>query len=289
MKVNNKTLKSWFSLPEIGFGTWTMGWKMEREENYNEVKDIEAIRYAIDNWMTHFDTAELYAEGYSEEILWKAIAWYDRSEFIIASKVRGTKCRYDDVISSCDESLMRMWITSFDLFYIHWRDNSIDLKETMRALDDLLETGKIKNIAVCNFSVESLKEAQSYTKNKIVANQVHYNLVYRELEHSNLLDYCQNNDIMIVAWRPLEYWNLIESNNSYLWEFTEKYSKTNSQIALNWLISQNNVVTIFKSINPEHIDENLWVTWWNLENNDIENIRNNYPWQEKISNAVVLS
>ena len=238
MIINKKILKSWFSLPEVWFGTWTMWGKMEREENYNEDKDIEAIRYAIDNWMTHFDTAELYADGYSEEILWKAIVWYDRSQLIIASKVRGTKCSYNDVIKSCDESLNRVGIESFDLYYIHWRDKSIDLKETIRALDDLLESGKIKNIAVCNFWVESLKEAQSYTKNKIVANQVHYNLVYRESEVSGLLEYCQNNDVMIVAWRPLEYGNLIEESKEYLSNYVADYWKTESQLTLNWLTSQ---------------------------------------------------
>lgn len=286
MKI--KTLTSGFSLPEIGFGTWTMWGKMQREENYDHSEDVEAIKYAIDNWITHFDTAELYADWYSEEILAEAIQGYDRSKLIIASKVKWSNCSYDDVINCCEASLKRSWVEYFDLYYIHWREDNIDLKETIKALDYLKDQWKIKEITVCNFGLESLKEAQSYTKNKIVANQVHYNLSCRESEISGLLKYCQENDIMIIAWRPLEYGNLIHESEKFLETFTQKYSKTTTQIALNWLISQKNVVTIFKSVNPQHIDENIAASAWNMEENDIENIRTNYPEQVQISAAVPL-
>ena len=79
----------------------------------------------------------------------------------------------------------------------------------MRALDVLVERGLIKHIGVSNFSVQSFQEAQSYTKNKIVVNQCHYNLQYREPEASGLLKYCQENDVFLQAWRPIELGELI--------------------------------------------------------------------------------
>jgi diketogulonate reductase-like aldo/keto reductase len=101
--------------------------------------------------------------------------------------------------------LDRVGIGSFDLYYIHWREEKFDLADCMKALEELVDEGKIKNIGVSNFSTESLKEAQSYCKKyKIVANQVHYNLIFREPESDGLLQYCQDNDVMLVSFRPLE-------------------------------------------------------------------------------------
>lgn len=288
MQWNNKVLSSGFEINKIGFWTWTMWGKREKEENYDDSKDVAAIKYAIERGVTHFDAAELYAEGFSEEILWKAIKNTDRKKLCIASKVMWTNCSYEWVVSSCEKSLERCGLDYFDLYYIHWRAEDMDLKATMRALDILVKEWKIKNIWVCNFRVDSLKEAQGYTNNKIVVNQVHYNLICREPEFSGLLDYCQNNDVMIVAWRPLDYWSLISDKENILSDFKVKYWKSTAQIVLNWLISQDNVVTIFKSTNPEHIDENLWALNWEMEKEDIEYIRKNYPWQLEVSDTVPL-
>ncbi len=270
MKI--KKLHSWFELPELGLWTWPMwGFRHHDPRNDNE-RDIAAIKYALDNWITHFDTAELYWTGAAEEILGEAIKWYDRSKLQIASKVKGSNCSYEAIKIACKKSLERLGIEYLDLYYIHWRDKQFDLKDCMKAMDELIDEWLIKNIWVSNFSVSSLKEAQSYTKNKIVANQVHYNLLYREPEEE-LLSYCQENEVLLVAHRPLELAKLA----NYWWEevieYSSKYNKTHAQLVLNFLTSQKNVVTIFKSSDPKHIEENLWSTWWKLDDKDLETLK----------------
>ena len=271
MKI--KTLHSWFSLPELGFWTWTMWWFWHYDKRNDDEKDIRALKYALDNWITHFDTAELYSCGYAEWLLGKAIEWYDRSKLQIASKVKGSNCSYSAIKTACKKSLERLGIEYLDLFYIHWRDEQFDLKDCMKALDELVEEWLIKNIGVSNFSTASLKEAQKYAKNKIVANQVHYNLIYRECcveqwWEEPLLEYCQNNDVMLVAWRPVELWKLANFGWPTVTRISEALQKTHAQIALNFLSYQKNVVSIFKSLNLEHIDENLWSVWWELDEDE---------------------
>ena len=273
MKI--KTLNNWFSLPEIGFWTWPMGWYRHEIQNYDDTKDVEAIRFTIDNWMNHFDTAELYGTGKAEQILAKAIKPYDRNKLQIASKVKGSNCSYQAIKIACKKSIERLEIDYLDLYYIHWRDKQFDLKDCMKAMDELMEEWLIKNIWVSNFSTESLIEAQSYTKNKIVANQVHYNLIYREPEQS-LLEYCQKNDVLLVAWRPIELWKLCNAWTQPLVNNAIKYKKTNAQISINYLTSQKNVVTLFKSSNIEHIEENLGWIWWELDKTDLIDLRDNF-------------
>jgi len=102
-----------------------------------------------------------------------------------------------------------------------------------------------------------MKEAQTYSRHPIVANQVHYNLIFREPEVSGLLEYCQKNDIMLVAWRPLELGKLAHTGSLPMLEMTSKYKKKHPQMAINWLMSQKNVVTVFKSSEISHIQQNL--------------------------------
>ena len=282
-----KKLDNWFSLPEVWFWTWPMWGFKHAIENYNNEKDVKAIRFAIDNWMTHFDTAELYWTGKAEEILSKAIKPYDRKLFQIASKVKGSNCSYNAIKIACKKSLERLEIDYIDLYYIHWREKQFDLKDCMKAMDELIEEWLIKNIWVSNFSTESLIEAQSYTKNKIVANQVHYNLIYREPE-VDLLEYCQKNDVLLVAWRPLELGKLCNAGTYALVDTAFKYKKTHSQISINYLTSQKNVVTLFKSSNIEHIEENLWAIWWNLEEEDINYLKNNFSAKVEKSDTIPL-
>lgn len=118
--------------------------------------------------------------------------------------MRGDNCSYQAIKNACKNSLKRMNIEYIDLYYIHWRDQSFSLQDSMKAMNELVDEGYIRYIGVSNFSKETLIEAQSYSKHPIVANQVHYNIIFREPETSGLLDYCQKNDVMLVAWRPLE-------------------------------------------------------------------------------------
>ncbi|ETB63840.1 TPA: aldo/keto reductase [Candidatus Nomurabacteria bacterium] len=288
MNIPIKKLNNGFEIPVLGFGTWFMGGSFEKENDYDESGDIEAIKKTIDLGGYRFDTAEMYAKGYSEEILGKALKYYDRSKLFITSKVSPANLGYDDVISHCKDSLARLQMDYLDLYLIHAPNSDIEIEETMKAFDYLKEQGLIKNIGVCNFNVERLTEAQSKTKNKIVLNQVHYNLIFREPVLKRVIKYCQENDIFIEAWRPIQQGNLAKTGIDVTDKLCEKYNKTPAQIAINWLISQKNVITLTKASNIKHLEENFGSVGWNMSPEDVEFLIINYPIQLDRSNAVQL-
>jgi len=290
MNIPNKKLKSGFEMPVFGIGTWEMGGRMEYDPTNNDERDINAIRNAIEMGITHIDTAESYANGYAELLVGRAIKNLDRSKLFIASKVRPRNQHYQDIINSCTSSLERIGLDHFDLYMLHQPNPEISISETMSSLDYLIDEGLIKHIGVSNFSIERFEKAQDCTKNRIVANQLHLNLIFREPERRGLLEYCQKNDIMFVAWRPVQKGLLTERGHyPLLDEMCEKYDKTPVQIAINWLISQDNVTTLSKMSDPQHLDENLGALNWEMEKGDIERLRNEFPDQQDVSDAVPLS
>ncbi|MDB5264964.1 MAG: hypothetical protein JWN64_535 [Parcubacteria group bacterium] len=281
--MNTKSLQNGFSLPELGLGTWKIGG--EREADTSRDNDwIRSIEEAIEIGYRHIDTAEMYGAGHAEELIGQSIAVIPREELKIASKVFATNLAYDDIKKSFFASLKRLNLGYLDLYYIHAPSEDIPLKETMRAFDELVDEGLVKNIGVSNFTTELLEEAQSYSRNKIVANQIEYNLVTREQSNyggcskmeSEILPYCQANDILVVAYRPLDRGIVLEKNQ-VMDEMSQKYGKTYSQIAINWLISQQNIVAIVKSSKGAHLEEDMGGTGWNLDTEDVERLRREYP------------
>ncbi len=275
-------------MPVYGLGTWQMGGRKEHDASNDDEADIAGIRSALDVGITHIDTAESYANGYTEILVGKAIHGYDRSKIFLVSKVHQKNLDYNGILNSCRQSLKRLGTNYLDLYLLHRYSKDIPLKDSMRALDKLIEGGTIKNIGVCNFTKEHLAEAQSYTKNKIVCNQVHYNLMFREPERKGLVDYSQNNDVFLSAWRPVGMDNLLKNIPPVLKEICDKYKKTPSQIAINWLISQPYVITLSKTRQINHLNENLGALGWQMELCDIEKLRKKYPNQQDISDDVPL-
>jgi diketogulonate reductase-like aldo/keto reductase len=289
MKIPVKKLKSGFEMPVFGLGTWQMGGRLERNPENDDRKDITAIREAIKLGITHIDTAEQYAAGYAETIIGKAIEGLDRSKLFIVSKVSPQNLKYEDVFRSCEASLKHLKTDYLDLYLIHYPSLEIPIEETLKAMDKLVELGLIKNIGVSNFKTARLKEAQKHTKNKILVNQVYYNLKMRQPEHDGLLKHCQENDVFLEAYRPVEKGALLAQSTPILEKMAKKYGKTPAQIAINWLASQNNVITLAKSSSIEHLKENLGSIGWQMKDEDIENLRDNFPDQmERAENLPLI-
>jgi diketogulonate reductase-like aldo/keto reductase len=155
-------------------------------------------------------------------------------------------------------------------------------------MDRLVQEGLTKYIGVSNFSTERLLNAQKHTQNKLVVNQVYYNLAAREPEHEGLLKYCKDNGVFLEAYRPLEKGVLPTETAPIFHNIATKYGKTPSQIAINWLISQENVVTISKSTSIHHLKENLGAIGWQMEEQDIEILRKSFPNQKANSETLPL-
>jgi len=277
MIIPAKKLKCGFELPVFGFGTWQMGGRETRDPNNDDKADIFAIKNAIEMGITHIDTAAWYSEGHTEELVGEAIKGFDRSKLIITTKVAPMDLHYNDVINSIKESLKRLRTDYIDIYVIHNPNPYINIKETMEAFDYLVKKQYVRYIGLSNFNVFQFKETQLYSSNKIVCNHLHYNLKHRGPLHDGTLKYCQDNDVMIVAWRPVQKGLFIKEKIDILEKLCRKYGKTVNQIAINWLICQKNVVTISKTRNIDHLKENLGAIGWNLEKGDVKLLMDNFP------------
>lgn len=275
-------LKNGFALPKIGLGLGSFGGG--RTPDYsNDKTDIQAIKDAIAMGYKHFDTSELSGGGHTEELLGIALQGLDKDTLIIATKAWGTHLRYDDLLYAAENSIKRMKVEYIDLYYVHYPNPTISLKETMKAMNALVDYGFVKNIGVSNFTLERFIEAQSYSRNKIVVNQIEFSLLTRNTGKyagnkdmaSKTIPYCQENDVLIVAERPLERDALL-TPNTVMDEIAKKYDKTRAQIAINWLVSQKNVVTIPMSHKREHLKNNFCANDWNMNMKDIVRLGDAY-------------
>ena len=271
-----KALFDGSKIPVIGLGTWRIGGARDPDYSRDE-SSIQSIKNAINLGYNHIDVAEMYGGGHTEELVGEAIKDFNRSELILTSKVFKTNLNYENVISSCKKSLKRLGTDYLDIYLVHAPNPEIPIEETMKAMDYLVENKLVKYIGVSNFTVEEMKEAQKYSKNKIAFNQIEYSLLTRNKgkygNNKNMeretVPYCQKNEIIIMAERPLERGILLE-DNPLMNHLEKKYEKTKSQIAINWLISKENIITIPKSTNVKHLEENLGAMGWKLDKEDIE-------------------
>ncbi len=270
-----------FELPVIGFGTWRIGGSYEPDFTRDET-EMAAIKAALEMGITHIDTAELYGAGHTEELIRKALRGFDRSLLFITSKVLPQHLRYDEVISACKASLKRLGVEKLDLYLIHAPNPNVPLKETMQAMDFLVDEGLTSYLGVSNFSKELIEEAQSYAKHKIVNNQIHYSLSAREFEDDGTLEYCLKNQILVTAYRPLGLNMLGGIKLQFLENLSSKYQKTPAQIAVNWVINKPNVVTLIKASSPRHMAENMGALGWRLEKEDEIWLDHEFPRAEMI-------
>lgn len=245
----------------IGQGCSTFG--------FHEKEEIEAIHLGLDLGMTLIDTAEDYSYGLSEKVIGKAIN-ERRDESFIATKVSPTNLSYDRLLKSAKKSLDRLKIDTIDLYQIHFPNPTVPIKETMKAMEKLVNEGYIQHIGVSNFSIDELKEAQTaMSKEEISSIQVPYNLLQRNIE-IDLLPYCQKEHITVIAYSPLAAGKIISNQN--LSDIAANYIKSTSQVALNWVISKKDVVVIPRSSKLEHVKMNAGSCGWRLSSNDVKTI-----------------
>jgi len=244
------------TLPKIGFGTWSIG-----GGSYADLKldsaSITALRSALEIGYTHFDTAESYANGHAEELIGRALRETNtqREKVFITSKVAPEHLYHDDVFKSCENSLRRLKMDYIDLYLIHWPGTGVKYEDTFRALNKLVRDGKVRHLGVSNFKLKLLKQAQELSETPIVTNQVPYRLPDRTYAENGVLEYCQQNDILLTAYSPVKFRSMNVNKN--LGEIAKAHSATQVQIALAWLVMQPRVITIPVSFNPGHIKENF--------------------------------
>ncbi|HKM76313.1 MAG TPA: aldo/keto reductase [Candidatus Bathyarchaeia archaeon] len=253
-------------IPVLGLGTWGIGGLMSSNSENDEI-GIQAIRLGLDLGMRFVDTAEMYGRGHSEEVV--AEATKDQRESIfLATKVSAEHLAYDDVLRSCQASLKRLQTRYLDLYQVHWPNTRMPLSETMKAMEHLVDEGKVRHIGVSNFSVRQLSEAQEgLSKIRIVSNQVEYSLTDRSIER-DLLPFAEKEKITIIAYSPLARGQIPGQAHGDRWKILDQIAritcKTRSQVALNWLLLKPPVVAIPKASNLDHLRENSGSVGWSL-------------------------
>jgi diketogulonate reductase-like aldo/keto reductase len=238
-------------LPEVGLGTW----------GYHG--GVEPLRTGLEMGALFIDTAESYG---TETVVAEAIRTA-RDRVFLATKVSPHHFRHDDVVKAADNSLRQLRTDRIDLYQLHEPNHRIPVEETLGAMEELVDAGKVRFIGVSNFTVAELQQAQrAMRKHKIVSNQVRYNLVDRTIE-KDLLAYCDANGITVIAHTPLARGlsHIMDHDpRRVVEEISEALGRTPAQIALNWCLRHRAVVVIPKGNSTEHIVENCGASDWRL-------------------------
>jgi myo-inositol catabolism protein IolS len=285
----------------ILLGTWQAG-----KKQWVGIEDAEtkkAIRAAVDAGITTIDTAEVYGDGHSEQMIAAALSDIPRDRLVYASKVFANHLKYDQVIEACDRSLKNLQTDYLDLYQIHWpsgafNSETVPIEETMSALNKLKEQGKIRAIGVSNFSRAQLKEAAQY--GRIDSLQPPYSLFWRYVE-DEAMPYCAENQISILAYSSLAQGlltgkfgpdhefkegdnrkkNKLFQGENYqhaqealdkLRPIAERYQCSLAQLALAWLIAQPQANAIAGARNAEQATANAKAAEVSLSAEDLQEI-----------------
>jgi len=267
----------------VGIGTFCVGGgyyldiKKDFADYDNDEKYIEALRYSLKLGQNHIDTAYTYGDGHTEAVISKAIKGLDRSKIYIADKLPKSHMRRSAVIPAIKEMLRRLDTEYLDLVYVHDVNVPEPMEGYLDALSDAVNLGLIREIGISNANLEQTKMAVKLSKYPIVANQIRMNPLDREKSPEELLEYCEEFNIKVVAYVPLNNPNFFKGlNESRLENIAKKYNKSVQSISLNWLINHKKVLAIPKATTREHIEDNYHSIEYKIEEGDLKAIDNLY-------------
>jgi diketogulonate reductase-like aldo/keto reductase len=243
------------------------------ENPRRRAEEIAALHLALDLGMTVIDTAEMYGDGATERLVGEAIQGRRREAFLV-SKVLPTHAKYDLTLVACAASLGRLRTDHLDLYLLHWRGPT-PLRETVDAFTHLVETRQIRQWGVSNFDVSDMKELLATPGGSAVScNQVLYNLSRRGIEF-DLLPWCRNHGIPIMAYSPIEQARLLA--NKVVKRVAGRHNATPAQLCLAWVLRQEGVIAIPKAGTPEHVREDYDALEIKLTKEDLRELDEAFP------------
>ena len=315
--------RSGFKVPVLSFGTGTFAGKGEMFKAWGETGVKEAQRLVdicLDHGVTLFDTADIYSKGESEEVLGQVIKGR-RDQLLISTKAtfRFSDADPNDVgssryhlIKACEGSLKRLGCDYIDLYQMHGFDALTPVEETLRTLETLIQSGKVRYIGCSNYSgwhlMKSLSVSEKYGLERYVAYQGYYSLIGRDYE-SELMPLAIDQGLGLLVWSPLGWGRLtgkidrqhpsppavsrlhatadygppVDSNYLFdvvdmLNKISQETGKTVPQIAINWLLQRPTVANvIIGARNEEQLKDNLGSIGWNLTKEQVARL-------DKVSN-----
>lgn len=285
----------------VGLGTNNFGWRLD------EKASAQVVHAALDAGITFFDTADTYGKGLSETFLGRALG-RNRHEVVIATKFgkpmdehrRGAHPDY--VRRAVDDSLRRLGTDHIDLYQLHAPDPDVPIEDTLGALDELVQAGKVREIGSSNFSAEQIQEAEDAARGARFASvQNEYSLLHREPER-DVLPACERLGLAFLPYFPLasglltgkfrqgdaapegtriaeeeRYSSLLTEENLAVVErliaFAEQRGRTVLELAFSWLLAQPTVASVIAgATRPDQVRANAAAAGWALSEDDLAEI-----------------
>ena len=248
------------SVPALGLGTWQLTGRACRE----------TVATALEMGYRHVDTAQAYG---NERAVGRGIAAadVDRDDLFLVTKLDVRNRTPERVRRSTRKSLERLGTDYLDLLLIHQPNVPLvaSLAETLGAMNDLVDDGLVRHVGVSNFPRSMLRRARETSSAPILTDQVQYHPYW---DQRNLLTYCRIHDVLLTAYSPLARGGVLE--DPVLVTIGNRYDKTPAQVALRWLVQQEDVATIPKASSRDHLAENLAVFDFELTDAEMARIRN---------------
>ena len=303
-----KLLANNVAVPSLGIGTWSWGDRLfwGYGSDYGEADVEQAFTAAVESGATFFDTAEVYGLGESEKLIGRFLKQTSQP-VQIATKYFPLPWRFNGqaVADTLSDSLKRLQVEQVALYQVHMPFSFLMSQQTlMEALAQEVKRGRILTVGVSNYSAEQMQEAHDLLAQygvPLAVNQVRYSLLTRKIEQNGILELARKLGITILAYSPLDQGLLtgkytpenteivqgarkldpkfstaslskLEPVISKLKQFGEKYDKTTAQVALNWLVIQDNVIPIPGAKNAEQARDNAGAMGWELDREDAQQL-----------------
>ena len=261
VSIPTKQLSNQAAMPTIGFGTWKL--------SPNEAR--VSVEFALREGYTHIDCSPHYG---NQNAVGEAIdavtndeeSDLHRNDIFVVSKKWFEDLSPEAVHDELEMTLDELGLEYLDCYLIHWPNHDYDIVETLDALQEEKEAGRIRSIGVSNFTIEHLKEIEDRSEVTIDVNQVEYHPL---LNQEELREYCQGNDIVLEAYSPLAHGEIF--GIEVIDDIADQYDVSEAQVILNWLRAHD-IVAIPRSSSKKHILDNLASLQWELLPEDVEKI-----------------
>lgn len=243
-------------VPKLGLGTF----QLEKEDCK------QAVSWALEAGYRHLDTARMYE---NEQYVGAGLSesGVDREDVFITTKLQMGELHPEGVKESCTKSLELLDTSYVDLLLIHWPEKNVPLAETMAAMTELKNEGKVKHLGVSNFTVQWLEDACKSCLEPVFCNQIEF---HPFLQQQKVLDTCRKHQVAVTAYSPLARGRVMDE--STLKELGEKYSKTPAQITLHWMMQCDDLIAVPKGSSKQHIHENMEIFDFEMDPADLDKV-----------------
>ncbi|MBB3801463.1 diketogulonate reductase-like aldo/keto reductase [Xanthomonas arboricola] len=254
-------------VPALGLGSWNLG-----QGRHPSQQEIDALQVGQQLGMRLIDTAEMYGNGRSEQLIGQAID--SRQPPYLVSKVLPSNASARGIARACEASLQRLGVRTLDLYLLHWRGGSA-LAEVVDAFEALRDAGKIRDWGVSNFDVDDMEDLWSIDGgHRCLVNQVLYHAGSRGIEF-DLLPWCADHQVTVMAYSPLGSRALL--GHPTLQAIGARRGVAATAVALAWAIRAGKVIAIPESGTPEHVRANAAACALQLDDDDLAELDRSFP------------